>query len=90
MKVGRLEQIESLQLPDNLQGNQSTKVIAEYLKFKTSVVDNYGKYSHLIGVGTRSYYDEDEIAQAMLFLLEYQKVTAEGAGAVSIRHRPGG
>lgn len=26
---------------------------------------------------------EDEIAQAMLFLLEYQKVTAEGAGAVS-------
>lgn len=63
VKVGRLEQIESLQLPDNLQGNQSTKVIAEYLKFKTSVVDNYGKYSHLIGVGTRSYYDEDEIAQ---------------------------
>ena len=52
-----------MQLPDNLQGNQSTKVIAEYLKFKTSVVDNYGKYSHLIGVGTRSYYDEDEIAQ---------------------------
>lgn len=27
--------------------------------------------------------DEDEIAQAMLFLLENQKVTAEGAGAVS-------
>ena len=27
--------------------------------------------------------DEDEIAQAMLFLLEYQKVVAEGAGAVS-------
>ena len=27
--------------------------------------------------------DEEEIAQAMLFLLEYQKVTAEGAGAVS-------
>ncbi|MGL6107774.1 threonine ammonia-lyase [Romboutsia sp.] len=27
--------------------------------------------------------EEDEIAQAMLFLLEYQKITAEGAGAVS-------
>ena len=27
--------------------------------------------------------NEDEIAQAMLFLLEYQKVTSEGAGAVT-------
>lgn len=27
--------------------------------------------------------DEDEIAQAMLFLLEYQKITSEGSGALS-------
>lgn len=63
VKVGRLEQIADLKLPENLSGNQSTKVIAEYLKFKTSVVENFDKYSHLIGVGTRKYYDEDEIAQ---------------------------
>lgn len=63
IKVGRLEQIENLNLPDNLPGNQSTKVIAEYLKFKTSVVENFREYSHLIGVGIRNYYIEDEIAQ---------------------------
>lgn len=63
IKVGRLEQIENLNLPDNLPGNQSTKVIAEYLKFKTSVVKNFREYSHLIGVGIRNYYIEDEIAQ---------------------------
>lgn len=63
VRVGRLEQIECLQLPKTLPGKHSTKVISEYLKFKTSVVENYGKYSHLIGVGTRNYYNEDEIAQ---------------------------
>lgn len=63
VKVGRLEQIEKLHLPETLSGNQSTKIIAEYLKFKTSVVENYQAYSHLIGVGTRNYYNEDEIAQ---------------------------
>lgn len=77
-RVGRLEQIEALILPENLLGNQSTKVIAEYLKFKTSVVENFGKYSHLIGVGTRNYYDEDEIAQ---HVAQYEEFDHEVPGS---------
>lgn len=77
-KVGRLEQIESLSLPETLAGNQSTKLIAEYLKFKTSVVENYDKYSHLIGVGIRNYYDEDEIAQ---HVAQYEEFDHEVPGA---------
>ena len=78
MKVGRLEQIESLNLPETLAGNQSTKLIAEYLKFKTSVVENYDKYSHLIGVRIRNYYDEDEIAQ---HVAQYEEFDYEVPGA---------
>lgn len=71
-KVGRLEQIGTLHLPETLPGSQSTKLIAEYLKFKTSVVENYDKYSHLIGVGIRNYYDEDEIAQHVAQYEEFE------------------
>lgn len=86
VKVGRLEQIESLQLPDNLPGNQSTKIIAEYLKFKTSVVDNYGKYSHLIGVGSRNYYNEDEIAQ---HVAQYEEFDHKVPGSHQVRKDDG-
>lgn len=86
VKVGRLEQIESLQLPDSLPGNQSTKIIAEYLKFKTSVVDNYGKYSHLIGVGSRNYYNEDEIAQ---HVAQYEEFGHEVPGSHQVRKDDG-
>lgn len=86
VKVGRLEQIESLQLPDSLPGNQSTKIIAEYLKFKTSVVDNYGKYSHLIGVGSRNYYNEDEIAQ---HVAQYEEFDHEVSGSHQVRKDDG-
>lgn len=85
-KVGRLEQIESLNLPDTLAGNQSTKLIAEYLKFKTSVVDNYDKYSHLIGVGIRNYYDEDEIAQ---HVAQYEEFDHEVPGSHEVRKDDG-
>ena len=85
-KVGRLEQIEALNLPENLPGNQSTKVIAEYLKFKTSVVDNFGKYSHLIGVGIRNYYDEDEIAQ---HVAQYEEFDHEVPGSHEVRKDDG-
>lgn len=78
LKVGRLEQIENLKLPDNLPGNPSAKVIAEYLKFKTSVVENFDKYSHLIGVGVRKYYDEDEIAQ---HVAQYEEFDHEVPGS---------
>ena len=85
-KVGRLEQIESLNLPETLAGNQSTKLIAEYLKFKTSVVDNYDKYSHLIGVGIRNYYDEDEIAQ---HVAQYEEFDHEVPGSHEVRKDDG-
>ena len=85
-KVGRLEQIESLNLPETLAGNQSTKLIAEYLKFKTSVVDNYDKYSHLIGVGIRNYYDKDEIAQ---HVAQYEEFDHEVPGSHEVRKDDG-
>lgn len=85
-KVGRLEQIESLNLPETLAGNQSTKLIAEYLKFKTSVVDNYDKYSHLIGVGIRNYYDEDEIAQ---HVAQYEEFDHEVPGSHEVKKDDG-
>lgn len=85
-KVGRLEQIESLNLPETLAGNQSTKLIAEYLKFKTSVVENYDKYSHLIGVGVRNYYDEDEIAQ---HVAQYEEFDHEVPGSHEVRKDDG-
>lgn len=85
-KVGRLEQIESLNLPETLAGNQSTKLIAEYLKFKTSVVDNYDKYSHLIGVGIRNYYDEDEIAQ---HVAQYEEFDHDVPGSHEVRKDDG-
>lgn len=85
-KVGRLEQIEYLNLPETLAGNQSTKLIAEYLKFKTSVVDNYDKYSHLIGVGIRNYYDEDEIAQ---HVAQYEEFDHEVPGSHEVRKDDG-
>ena len=85
-KVGRLEQIESLNLPETLAGNQSTKLIAEYLKFKTSVVDNYDKYSRLIGVGIRNYYDEDEIAQ---HVAQYEEFDHEVPGSHEVRKDDG-
>lgn len=85
-KVGRLEQIELLNLPETLAGNQSTKLIAEYLKFKTSVVDNYDKYSHLIGVGIRNYYDEDEIAQ---HVAQYEEFDHEVPGSHEVRKDDG-
>jgi hypothetical protein len=62
-KIGRLDQIENLDLPEDLSEMQSTKVIAEYLKFKNAVVEHFSEYSNLIGVGIRNYYDEDQIAQ---------------------------
>lgn len=85
-KVGRLEQIESLNLPETLAGNQSTKLIAEYLKFKTSIVDNYDKYSHLIGVGIRNYYDEDEIAQ---HVAQYEEFDHDVPGSHEVRKDDG-
>jgi hypothetical protein len=86
VKVGRLEQIADLKLPENLSGNQSTKVIAEYLKFKTSVVENFDKYSHLIGVGTRKYYDEDEIAQ---HVAQYEEFDHEVPGSHEVKKDDG-
>jgi hypothetical protein len=86
MKIGRLDQIEKLHLPENLSGTQSTKVIAEYLKFKTSVVENFGKYSHLIGVGIRNYYDEDEIAQ---HVAQYEEFDHEVPGSHKVQKDDG-
>ena len=85
-KVGRLEQIETLNLPETLAGNRSTKLIAEYLKFKNAVVDNYEKYSHLIGVGIRNYYDEDEIAQ---HVAQYEEFDHEVPGSHKVRKDDG-
>jgi hypothetical protein len=86
MKIGRLDQIENLHLPENLSGTQSTKIIAEYLKFKTSVVENFGKYSHLIGVGIRNYYNEDEIAQ---HVAQYEEFAHEVPGSYPVKKDDG-
>ncbi len=86
ISVGRLDQIESLKLPDNLPGNPLTKVVAEYQKFKTSVVENFDKYSHLIGEGVRKYYDEDEIAQ---HVAQYEEFDYEVLGSHQVKKDDG-
>lgn len=61
--VGRLEQLQDFVLPDSLSNEATLTLEAQYTKFKESVIDHYADYSYLIGVGTRTYYDENEIAQ---------------------------
>ena len=59
--IGNIRQIANLNLPQ--QVNLDAKLVAEYNKFKESVVDNYEKYEDLIGAGVLPYYDENIIAQ---------------------------
>ena len=59
-RVRRLEDIETLALPKQLEDNANAN---QYDKFVTSVVENYQEYKDLIGAGTQTYYDENVIAQ---------------------------
>ncbi len=62
LHIGRLEDIKILPLPEKLDEDEQ-KLSAQYNKFKTTVVDKFDEYQHLIGVGTQTYYDENVIAQ---------------------------
>lgn len=84
--VGRLEQIRDLQLPDQLTGNVSNKVIAEYIKFKDSVIAHYKDYADLIGTGCHTYYNEDEIA---LHVAQYEEFDSSVSGSYPVTKNDG-
>lgn len=73
--IGRLEQLDGLALPDALGNGVTMKLASEYAKFKSSVVEHYAEYSHLIGAGTCTYYDENEIAQHVAQYEEFDHKT---------------
>ena len=84
--VGRIEQIKDLKLPEVLPGNVPVKIDAEYQKFKTSVVEHYEQYCALIGCGTCTYYDEDEIAQ---HVAQYEEFSHQVEGSYLVPKNDG-
>lgn len=84
--VGRLDQIASLQLPESLGDGVSNKVLAEYIKFRDSVVAHYTEYANLIGTGCHIYYDEDIIAQ---HVAQYEEFPSPVAGSHPIKKNDG-
>ena len=76
-RIGRLEQIKTLNLPE--QVNLNAKLVAEYNKFKESVIKNYEEYIDLIGSGVQSYYDEDIIAHHVAQYEEFEEEVENSA-----------
>lgn len=86
MYVGRLEQIQDLELPETLSEDASAKIIAEYIKFKDSVINHYKDYADLIGTGIIDYYNEDEIA---CHVAQYEEFDSEVPGSYKVKKNDG-
>lgn len=72
-KIRRLDDIDGLNLPEGKDlGTADINILAKYEKFKKSVVEQFNEYKDLIGEGTRSYYDEEIIAQHVAQYEEFQ------------------
>lgn len=77
-RIGRPEQLTQLNLPEALPSDYEEKIKEEYSKFKKSFVDHYADYANLIGVGKRTYYDEDTIAE---HVAQYEEFPEEVPGS---------
>lgn len=85
-RIGRLEDITNLSIPENLSGVASAKQISEFEKFKDSVINHYNDYSYLIGKGKCTYNNEDEIAQ---HVAQYEEFPVQVEDSVWVRKEDG-
>lgn len=85
-RIGKLEDITNLSIPENLPRSSTAKQISEFEKFKNSVIKHYDDYSHLIGGGKCIYNNEDEIAQ---HVAQYEEFSTQIDGSTWIKNENG-